>query len=72
MVKFKMLYISFLEKILQDSLPVRIRGDAFQGLQIVADTFRSVVVSGIRLFTGLTRFVAGHAAGMTGAEDVNV
>ncbi len=37
-----MLYIGFLEKILQDSLPVRIRGDAPQRFQIVADTFRSV------------------------------
>ena len=71
MVKFKMLYISFLEKILQDSLPVRIRGDAFQRFQIVADTSGPVVQGGC-LLTGVVRFVAGHAAGMTGAEDVNV
>lgn len=72
MVKFKMLYISFLEKTLQDSLPVRIRGDAFQRFQIVADTSGSVCRTGRLSLTGVVRFVAGHAAGMTGAEDVNV
>lgn len=67
-----MLYIGFLEKILQDSLPVRIRGDAPQRFQIVADTFRPVCRIGNPFFTGLTRLVAGHAAGMTGAGGVNV